>query len=72
LNGSYILAVGGDVYVDDTISAGSGGTIFIFSKNLTGVQPNNISAGGGSSYGDNGAGGGGLVKISYATVNQTI
>ena len=72
LNGCQILASGGDVYVNDTISAGSGGTIFIFSKNLTGMNLNNISAGGGNSYNNNGAGGGGLVKISYANVNQTM
>jgi hypothetical protein len=60
------------VFAQDTVSAGSGGTIFIFAKDVTGIQPNNISAGGGNSYNNNGAGGGGLVKVSYATVNQTI
>lgn len=37
LNGSQVLASGGDVYAEDTVSAGSGGTIFIFAKNVTGL-----------------------------------
>lgn len=63
-------ASGGDVYFADNLSAGSGGTIFISSKNITGSGANNISAMGGSSYNNNGAGGGGIVKISYTTFQQ--
>lgn len=68
LETSQILAGGGNVNVNDSLSAGSGGTIFITAKDMVGLGANNISATGGNSGNNKGGGGGGLVKISYSTV----
>lgn len=37
---------------------------------MVGLGVNNISASGGDSYNDQGGGGGGLIKISYLSVEQ--
>lgn len=65
MQNSKLEASGGDVYIGDDLSAGSAGTIFISSKSIVGVGSNNVSAMGGNSFNNNGAGGGGIVKISY-------
>jgi hypothetical protein len=59
-----ITASGGDVYENSSLSAGSGGVVYMYSYYLGGNNTN-ISAFGGSSYNNRGAGSGGIVKISY-------
>lgn len=58
--------------MNDTLSAGSGGTIFITAKEMVGLGPNNISATGGNSGNNKGGGGGGLVKISFVNVSANV
>lgn len=65
---SYFLADGGSVTGNYYVSAGSGGTLFLFTKNLTGNY-SNFSASGGASFNNNGSGSGGIVKISYVGRN---
>ena len=55
--------------MDDMLSAGSGGTIFISSEEMIAYGRTNISATGGNSTNNNGSGAGGLVKISYKYQN---
>lgn len=71
LEDSIIEARGGNVNAQDELSAGSGGTIFVTSKNITGVGKNVIAASGGNSSNNKGAGGGGLVKISFVNSTET-
>ena len=63
-NNSIFLADGGDVNEDEHLSAGSGGTIFLYTYFLEGTC-SNFSAMGGSSYNQNGSGGGGIIKMSF-------
>ena len=72
LESSQVLASGGNVEINDTLSAGSGGTIFITAKDMVGLGPNNISATGGNSGNNKGGGGGGLVKISFVNVSANV
>jgi hypothetical protein len=65
LTNSQVSVSGGNVGVEDNLSAGSGGTIFITTKTLLGHDFNNISAAGGNSTNNNGSGGGGLIKMSF-------
>lgn len=46
------------------ISAGSGGTLFLYTNNFTGSY-SIFSAAGGASYNNRGAGAGGIIKISF-------
>lgn len=46
------------------VSAGSGGTLFLYTLDLVGGYTN-FSAAGGASYNNNGSGAGGIVKISF-------
>ncbi len=62
-----ISASGGDVYENNSLSAGSAGVIYLYSESLKGSKTN-ISAFGGASYNNRGAGSGGLVKVSYQTL----
>jgi hypothetical protein len=71
LEESIIEARGGNVNLQDELSAGSGGTIFVTSKNITGVGRNIVAASGGNSSNNKGAGGGGLVKISFVNSTET-
>ena len=72
LESSQILASGGNVEMNDSLSAGSGGTIFITAKDIVGLGPNNISATGGNSGNNKGGGSGGLIKISFLTVYYNV
>ena len=65
ISSSNIEASGGSVGVNDMLSAGSGGTIFISANTIAGYNWTNISATGGNSSNNNGSGAGGLVKISF-------
>ncbi len=58
------MAAGGYVNGNYYVSAGSGGTIFLYTKILSGNYTN-FSAAGGASFNNNGSGAGGIVKISY-------
>lgn len=62
-----ITASGGNVGENDSLSAGSGGVIYMYSELMSGNQTN-ISAFGGSSYNNKGAGSGGMVKIAYQQI----
>jgi hypothetical protein len=65
------LVEGGSVEGDYNISAGSGGTIFLYTTNFTGNKAN-FSAAGGGSINSGGSGSGGIIKISYeTTLNNT-
>ena len=56
--------------VDDMLSAGSAGTIFISATTIYGYGWSNISAQGGNSSNNNGSGAGGLVKVSFDTAKN--
>ena len=64
INYTKLLVDGGISGGDNDLSAGSGGTLFIYSQGLFGSHCN-FSSSGGASYNVNGSGGGGIVKISY-------
>lgn len=61
---SKFMADGGAVSGNYYVSAGSGGTLFLYTKKLSG-NFSNFSAAGGASYNNNGSGAGGIVKISF-------
>ena len=61
---SQFLVEGGLIDGNYNISAGSGGTIFLYTNILIGDYAN-FSAAGGSSTNNNGSGAGGIIKISY-------
>lgn len=63
-------ASGGSVDVDDMLSAGSAGTIFVSANTIYGYGMSNISAQGGNSSNNNGSGAGGLVKVSFDTAKN--
>ncbi len=65
-----IEASGGFVSVNDSLSAGSGGTIFITTNFINGSGYNYIKSAGGDSYNNLGAGGGGLIKVTYVNRKQ--
>jgi hypothetical protein len=62
---SYMEAAGGSVGVEDQLSAGSGGTVFVSSQTLYSYGFSYISVEGGNSSNNNGSGAGGMVKMSY-------
>lgn len=61
---SQFLVEGGQVSGNYFVSAGSGGTLFLYTLDLVGGYTN-FSAAGGASYNNNGSGAGGIVKISF-------
>jgi hypothetical protein len=61
---TQFLVEGGQVSGDYFVSAGSGGTLFLYTINLVGSNTT-FSAAGGASYNNNGSGAGGIVKISF-------
>lgn len=61
---SQFLVEGGLINGNYNISAGSGGTIFLYTNILQGDNVN-FSAAGGSCSNNNGSGAGGIIKISY-------
>lgn len=64
-------ADGGLVRGNYYLSAGSGGTLFMYTEKLTG-NFTNFTAAGGASYNNNGSGAGGIVKISYNSMNFSL
>ena len=63
-NYTKLLVDGGSSGGNNFVSAGSGGTLFMYSEGLIGTHCN-FSSSGGPSYNVNGSGGGGIIKISY-------
>ena len=61
---SSFLAKGGSSYGDNFYSAGSGGTVFVYSESLVGGN-STFSVSGGMSENANGSGSGGSIKISF-------
>lgn len=65
---SHFYADGGYVDGNFNVSAGSGGTLFLYTGLLSGNY-SNFSAAGGASFNNNGSGAGGIVKVSYMSRN---
>lgn len=58
------MASGGSVDINDSLSAGSGGTIYLYSDSFTG-EKSTILVNGGASLNNKGAGAGGIVRITF-------